>query len=99
MFARYAGTVSDPAAAPAWQLLNAGEIDYALRIRLAIRLAHTLSGGVPGILNECRLKPNGNGILLEIPAQHATLEGQAVQPTLEAMAKAVNRTGENQKGG
>jgi len=94
MFARYAGTTSDPAAASAWQLLNVGDIDYALRVGLAIRLAHTLSGGVPGILADCRLKPNGNGILLEIPPQHAALDGEAVQRRMEALAKAMNRTGQ-----
>jgi exopolyphosphatase/guanosine-5'-triphosphate,3'-diphosphate pyrophosphatase len=94
MFARYAGTVSDPAAAPAWQLLNIVETEYALQIGLAIRLAHTLSGGVPGILADCRLRPNGNGIVLEIPPQHAALDGEAVQRRMEALAKAMNRTGE-----
>ncbi|WP_341704277.1 Ppx/GppA family phosphatase [Ferrovibrio sp.] len=94
MFARYAGTTSDPAAAAAWQLLDAPHIDNALRIGLAIRLAHTLSGGVPGILADCRLRPNGNGILLEIPSQHAVLDGEAVQRRVEALAKAMNRTGE-----
>lgn len=94
VFTRYTGTASDPVAASAWQLLNAEEIDYAQRIGLALRLAQTLSAGVPGILNDCRLRPNGNGIVLEIPAQHAVLDGEAVQRRVEALAKALGRSGE-----
>lgn len=94
LFTRYAGTASDPVAAPAWQLLNAEEIEYALRIGLAIRLAQTLSGGVPGILGDCKLRFNGNGILLELPAQHATLDGEAVQRRAEALGKALGRSSE-----
>lgn len=94
VFTRYTGTASDPVAAPAWQLMNAEEIDYALRIGLALRLAQTLSAGVPGLLSDCRLRPNGNGIVLEIPAQHAVLNGEAVQRRVEALAKALGRSGE-----
>lgn len=94
LFTRYAGTASDPVAAPAWQLLNAEEIEYALRTGLAIRLAQTLSGGVPGVLSDCKLRPNGNGILLELPAQHASLDGEAVQRRAEALGKALGRSSE-----
>lgn len=91
LFARYAGTVSDPAAAAAWTMLVQEEVDYALRLGLALRLGQTLSAGVPGILADCRLRPNGNGILLELPAQHGVLDGEAVQRRLEALGKALNR--------
>lgn len=92
LFTRYAGTASDPAAAPAWQLLNAEEIEYALRVGLAIRLAQTLSAGVPGILSACKLRLNGNGILLELPVQHAALDGEAVQRRTEALGKSLGRS-------
>ncbi|MFN4310574.1 MAG: hypothetical protein ACK4FK_08280 [Ferrovibrio sp.] len=94
VFTRYAGTASDPTAAPAWQMLNPEQIDYAQRVGLAMRLGQTLSAGVPGILSDCKLRPNGNGIVLEIPAQHAALDGEAVQRRMEAFAKALNRAGE-----
>ncbi len=94
LFTRYAGTASGPVAAPASQLLNAEEIDYALRVGLALRLAQTLSAGVPGILRDCRLRPNGNGILLELPAKHAALDGEAVQRRAEALGKALGHSSE-----
>ncbi len=94
VFTRYVGTASDPVAAPAWQLLTVEEIDYAQRVGLALRLAQTLSGGVPGVLADCRLRPNGNGIVLELPAQHGALDGEAVQRRVEALGKAFNRAAE-----
>lgn len=94
VFTRYAGTASDPVAAPAWQLLNSEEVEYALRVGLAIRLAHTLSGGVPGILSDCKLRQSGNGIVMELPSQHAALDGEAVQRRVEALGKAFNRAAE-----
>ena len=94
VYTRYTGTASDPIAAPAWQLLNAEEIDYAQRVGQALRLAQTLSGGVPGVLAECRLRPNGNSLLLELPAQHAALSGEAVERRVEALGKAFNRAAE-----
>jgi exopolyphosphatase/guanosine-5'-triphosphate,3'-diphosphate pyrophosphatase len=94
VFTRYTGTASDPIAAPAWQLLNAEEIDYAQRVGQALRLAQTLSAGVPGILADCKLRPNGNSLLLELPAQHAALDGEAVQRRVEALGKAFNRAAE-----
>ena len=87
VFTRYTGTASDPIAAPAWQLLNAEEIDYAQRVGQALRLAQTLSAGVPGILADCSL-------LLELPAQHAVLDGEAVQRRVDALGKAFNRAAE-----
>lgn len=94
VFTRYTGTASDPVAAPAWQLLNGEEIDYAQRVGLALRLAQTLSGGVPGILSDCKLRLSGGNIVLEIPGQHAALDGEAVQRRVEALAKALGRDGE-----
>ncbi|PJI43333.1 Ppx/GppA phosphatase family protein [Ferrovibrio sp.] len=94
VYTRYTGTASDPIAAPAWQLLNAEEIDYAQRVGQALRLAQTLSAGVPGVLAECRLRPNGNSLLLELPAQHAALSGEVVERRVEALGKAFNRAAE-----
>lgn len=94
VYTRYTGTASDPIAAPAWQLLNAEEIDYAQRVGQALRLAQTLSAGVPGVLADCKLRPNGNSLLLELPAQHAALAGEAVERRVEALGKAFNRAAE-----
>lgn len=93
VFTRYAGTASDPVAAPAWQLLKTDEIEYAYRVGLAVRLAHTLSGGVPGILADCRLKTENGHLVLELPARHAALDGESVQRRVDVLAKAVGRSG------
>ena len=38
--------------------------------------------------------PNGNSLLLELPAQHAALSGEAVERRVEALGKALNRAAE-----
>lgn len=91
VFARYSGTVSDPVAAPAWQLLDPPLVDYALVIGLGLRLGQTLSAGVPGILGSCRLRFVNGNLVLDLPPQWSALAGEAVLRRLEALAKALNR--------
>jgi len=91
VFARYAGTVSDPVAAPAWQMLETRQTDYALVIGLGLRLGQTLSGGVPGLLRDCRLRFLNGNLVLELSSQLGVLNGEQVQRRVEALAKALNR--------
>ncbi len=91
VFARYAGTVSDPVASPAWRMLETRQADYALAIGLGLRLGQTLSGGVPGLLRDCRLRFLNGNLVLELSAQLAVLDGEQVQRRVEALAKALNR--------
>ena len=91
IFARYAGTASDPVAAPAWQMLDTAQVDYALVIGLGLRLGQTLSGGVPGVLGDSRLRFLNGNLVLELPQRLDALNGEAVQRRTEALAKALNR--------
>ncbi|MBP7064580.1 Ppx/GppA family phosphatase [Ferrovibrio sp.] len=91
VFARYAGTVSDPVAAPAWQMLETRQADYALVIGLGLRLGQTLSGGVPGLLRDCRLRFQSGNLVLELSQALAVLDGEQVQRRVETLAKALNR--------
>lgn len=91
VFARYAGTVSDPVAAPAWQMLETRQVDYALVIGLGLRLGQTLSGGVPGLLRDCRLRFQNGNLVLELSQALAVLDGEQVQRRVETLAKALNR--------
>lgn len=91
VFARYAGTASDPVASPAWLMLDTTQVDYALVIGLGLRLGQTLSGGVPGVLSECRLRFLNGNLVLELPQRLDVLNGEAVQRRTESLAKALNR--------
>ncbi|MFZ5914119.1 MAG: Ppx/GppA family phosphatase [Pseudomonadota bacterium] len=58
---------------------------------LALRLAHTLTGGTGGILNNCPLHLIPNGLRLRIPAKFADLDGEVLRKRLRQLAKALNR--------
>jgi exopolyphosphatase/guanosine-5'-triphosphate,3'-diphosphate pyrophosphatase len=68
LFARYGGDDMLPVAADARSLLSDDEQRRALLLGLALRLAHTLTGGVPGLLPTTRLSMSGNRVLLTLPA-------------------------------
>lgn len=58
---------------------------------LALRLAHTISGGTGGILRSCSLHLAPSSLCLRIPAQYADLDGEALRKRLRQLAKALDR--------
>ena len=61
----------------------------AKAIGLAFRLGASLSGGAPGILGDCTLKPKGKTLVLRIPKARANLVGEIVEKGLNLLASAV----------
>jgi exopolyphosphatase/guanosine-5'-triphosphate,3'-diphosphate pyrophosphatase len=68
MHARYGGDDSLPQAADARSLLSEDEQRRALLIGNALRLGHSLSGGVPGLLPATRLTVEGHRVILTLPS-------------------------------
>jgi exopolyphosphatase/guanosine-5'-triphosphate,3'-diphosphate pyrophosphatase len=66
--ARYEGDVEMELAAGARGLLTEEEQRRARVIGMAMRLGHSMSGGVPGILRTTRLYGDGDALVLEVPA-------------------------------
>jgi len=93
-FARYAGTIDGPLAAEVRPLVSDAQAKKALVLGLALRLAHTLSGGAPGLLRQTTLKLGGETLALTLPGEAAALYGEVVQRRLDALAKALGRRGE-----
>lgn len=91
VFARYAGSVDEPVTKPARQLLDAVAIERARILGLALRLGHTLTGGVAGVLTEARLRAASPQLTLELPGATEALMGETVQRRLEALARALGR--------
>ncbi len=54
VFVRYDGDPDSATVTPVRGLLDAGRLKQARQLGLAFRLAHTLSGGAPGLLNNVR---------------------------------------------
>lgn len=65
---RYQGGDDIPALAQAIQLLDEDSVRRARVVGLALRLAHTLSGGAPNLLRQTRLVAEPPYLVLEVPA-------------------------------
>lgn len=60
----------------------------------AIRAAHMLSMGMPGIINRTRLTYEGDRLVLMIPREFAALDGERLRRRFDSLAQALDRKGE-----
>ena len=94
VYARYAGTIDGPVTAGPRALLSEAQALKATVLGLALRLAHTLTGGATALLQRTTLKVAGERLTLTLPDDNSVPAGEAVQRRLDALAKALNRKGE-----
>lgn len=87
---RYVGKVLSDQAASSVALADEHLINRAERLGLALRLAHTLSGGTEKLLEESRLEIDGSVLCLIPPARHGSVVGDTVQRRLQALASHLN---------
>lgn len=83
---------ADPAAAflaPARLLLSAATVRRAEILGAAFRLAYTLSGGVPALLDETVLERRGRRLNLKLHEGAGVFAGESVLRRLEALAMAL----------
>lgn len=92
--ARYAGAIDAQPTQGARSLLSEGQALKALVLGLALRLAHTLSGGATALLERTSLKVSGERLVLTLPDDGTVPSGEAVQRRVDALAKALNRKGD-----
>ncbi|WP_449231583.1 exopolyphosphatase [Azospirillum doebereinerae] len=92
--ARYAGTIDVQLTAGARSLVSEAQGLKALVLGLALRLAHTLSGGATALLERTSLKVSGERLVLTLPDDGSVPSGEAVQRRIDALAKALNRRGD-----
>ena len=70
--------------------------DARARARLvgaSLRLAHTLCGGIPGLLGRTALKAGKNRLTLILPAEGDVFGGEAIERRLQAVARALGVEG------
>lgn len=60
----------------------------AMAIGAGLRLAHILSGGAPGVLDESRLEPEGDALKLALPPGGALYRSETVEKRLANLAQA-----------
>ncbi|MBM3523616.1 MAG: hypothetical protein FJX57_11720 [Alphaproteobacteria bacterium] len=91
IFTRYEGRADLPVTRPAWQLLDEESLRAAHTLGLALRLAHTLSAGAPGILSQVSLALDRSRLELVVGARGKLLIAETVERRLEALARSMGR--------
>jgi len=87
---RYGGAATLESLAPL-RLLDEETRETARAIGLALRLAYTLTGGVPGLLRGSSLRLTDAKVTLNVVSDHALLLGEAVQRRLDALGRCLGR--------
>ena len=77
---------------PALRLLDAEAVRAATLVGLTLRLAHTITGGAPRLLDSLNLDLSGDPICLRVHDGDGALVGEVVRRRLDALAKALGRT-------
>ncbi|HWI26772.1 MAG TPA: Ppx/GppA family phosphatase [Stellaceae bacterium] len=79
-------------------LLDEETIAVARVAGMALRLAFTLSGGVPGGLSRSRVGIEGNTLALTLSGDAAKRYGESVQRRLDALARSLGKRAEVRRG-
>ena len=92
VYARYRGHPEVQAAAVARRLLSEEAAADAVVLGRALDLAHTISGGAPGLLASMPLSLADGQIRLSVSDDHRSLGGEMVERRLSALARAFDLT-------
>jgi exopolyphosphatase/guanosine-5'-triphosphate,3'-diphosphate pyrophosphatase len=76
--------------APHRNLLDEERLSRARVIGLALRLAHTLSGGAPGLLPQTRLKFKNGRLILDVPEDRAVFVSEAVERRFKNLSRSMD---------
>ena len=93
VYVRYGGDSDDKAKMVARELLDPDDLDHAVSIGLAMRLAHTLTGGVTDLLQCAGLTREKDRLRLALEPGEEFLAGDAVRRRLDGLARALGLNG------
>jgi exopolyphosphatase/guanosine-5'-triphosphate,3'-diphosphate pyrophosphatase len=79
-------------------LLDEDALAAARVTGMALRLAFTLSGGVPGLLARSRVGLEGNALVLALGSEAGKRYGESVQRRLDALGRALGKRTELRRG-
>ncbi len=86
--------VSDEFSSRIKRLMDKGELRRARVLGAALRTAHMLSIGMPGIIDETPLCYDSGRLVLTIPPAYAALDGERLRRRFEALAGLLKMPGE-----
>lgn len=90
LYSRYGGNRNASILHYTRQLLSEERVRMADALGRALRLAYTLSGGDPQMLEVTALKREEDCLVLQIPADAAVPPGQMIEKRLSSLASALN---------
>ncbi|MBC8158211.1 MAG: hypothetical protein H8E94_02655 [Alphaproteobacteria bacterium] len=90
VFVRYGGDLSSNILSRPMSLLGERESMRAVTVGRALHLAHTLSGGAPGLLSKTRLRRKRNRVVLYLGKDAALFQSEAVERRLDRLAKSMD---------
>ncbi len=93
VYVRYNGDPNSRLVAPVRSLLDPGQQSWVNVVGLALRLAHTLSGSAPGLLEQTRLQVGKNKLTLILPGDNGVFVGDTVKRRLKTLGRAVGLKG------
>lgn len=91
LFARYKGDIQSELTRRVRGLIPGKTRERAVLLGRALRLAHTLAGGVPGLLDKTRLEIGRKTLTLNLSAGAANLDGETVTKMLTPVAEILGR--------
>lgn len=91
VYRRYGGSMDDQVLRAANELLVPDEIAWATTLGDALRLAETLAGGMPSLLEDSVLELDDNTLTLRFTGAMSALNGDAVGKRFERVARRLKR--------
>lgn len=97
IYYRYKGDPENPAVKPALALLQENDLERAVTVGGALRLAYTLSGAAPGLLSMTRLELTDEEVIVHLSGKaredREIFTGEAVERRLDKLALTMGRRG------
>ena len=88
---RYAGTIDGDFINIARKLITDDEYAWVLKLGLALRLGHTLSGGTPGVLSRSKIDYENGPVVLTLSQDDANFLGPSTDKRLKALGNMLER--------
>lgn len=93
LYVCYGGNLRDGLAGLAKSLISRDDVDYAVRIGLALRLAQRISAGTERGLKAVSLEVSGTDLILNVKKSSESLYNEVVGRRLNSLASAFDLTG------
>jgi len=93
VYVRYNGDPDSTLVSPVRSLLDPGQQAWVQVVGLALRLAHTLSGSAPGLLEQTRLKVSDDKLTLVVPEDSELFVSETVDRRLKTLGRSLGLKG------